>query len=141
MLHQLYLYEALVKPIDGLQSLGIRKRQRVRPKPDDIAMLLMQLDVRSLGPLPADIPEPPPVRDGREEGPRVPVQPLVVPLLDDPDHRGGGGDGEPVVAEGGEEGLGDVHFGGWGRVDDEIVEEEGRRRRALALLRGRSLGG
>lgn len=100
-----YLDEPLVEPVNSLQRLRVRKREVVRPQPDHVAVLLVQPDVRRLGPLVVDVPEAPPVCEGGQERARVAVEPVVEAVPGEPGHRGYGSQGEPVVAEEGEDGL------------------------------------
>lgn len=119
-----HLDEALVKPVDTLQSLRVGEGQGVRTKPHDVSVLLVQLDVRHLGPLPIDVPEAPPVRQGGEEGARVAVEAIVEAVLEEPGRGGDGGYGEPVLAEEREGALDECHSAG------------GESWLGLALLRG-----
>lgn len=79
-----HLDKPLVKPIDTLQRLRVREGQSVWPKPHHVAVLLVQLNVRHLGPLPVDVPEAPPVRQRGEEGAGVAVEAIVEAVLKKP---------------------------------------------------------
>lgn len=94
-----HLDKALIQPIDSLEGLRIRERQDIRPETNDLAILLVKLEVSDVWPLLVNIIKPPPVRQGSQERARVLVQPIVVSVPDEP----GEDDGEyhycPVLGQ------------------------------------------
>lgn len=75
---ELALDKSLVEAIDVLDGPGIGETEVVWPEAHDVAVLLVQADMRHLRAALVDVPEAPPVGDVRKGRARVLVEAVVV---------------------------------------------------------------
>lgn len=83
---ELALDEALVEAIDVLDGPGVGEAKVIWSETHDVAMLLVQADMRDLRAAFVDVPEAPPVCDVRKERAGVLVEAVVVVVAGEMDN-------------------------------------------------------
>ena len=98
-----HLGHPLVKSIDCLERLRVRKGQAVRSQAHDVAVLLVQLEMHDFWSSAPDDPESPPVCEGSQFRAGILVEAIAKVVLGEPGSGKDGRERDPVLGNEGQQ--------------------------------------